>query len=178
MPRTTLTQYLPYRADEMIAMVADVERYPDFINVISAIRIIGGRKKTETGEQFEADMRVAYRFIAERVRCSVDVKYSNDSGVGGITVRKSGQGGALRTLKNDWLFISLSSGATYLKFDVDVSLKAAPLNFLARQNFDKVSARMINKFQARAAQMCEAVECNEQTDQAELTEKLISNGLV
>ncbi len=177
MPSTTLTQYLPYRAEELMAMVVDVERYPEFINIISAIRVLGARQKTENGEQFEADMRIAYKFLAERVRCTVNMTYPSESQAGTIAVRKSGRDGALRKLTNDWLFISLSSGATFLKFDVDVVLKSAPLNFLARQNFDMVSTRMMQKFLDRAAHICETVECDEAADRAELAQRLSEMGL-
>ena len=55
MPSTHLVRYSAHPADELLAMVADVESYPEFINLISALRIT--KKISDT--EFEAEAVVA-----------------------------------------------------------------------------------------------------------------------
>lgn len=157
MPEKRLRKHLPHSAADLMRFVADVERYPEFINIISALRVLGGRKVLGDVEEFEAEMRVTYKFLSERVRCTV----IQDNAAQTIIVRKAGQDGALKRLTNDWKFHTLSDGSTYLDFFVDVTLKAAPLNFLAAQKFDVVSEKIMDVFVARAAQVCPKVGTGE-----------------
>ena len=154
MPKTRLQKHLPYSATDLIAFVSDVEGYAKFINVISAIRVIGPRKSTEHGESFEAEMAVSYKFLTERVRCTVNVDHQSQT----VIVRKSGHGGAIKTLINDWAFHSLSDGTTVVDFYVDVTLKSAALNFLAKSKFADITKRIMALFIRRADQVCTTIK--------------------
>ena len=154
MPKTRLQKHLPHSASDLIAFVSDVEGYAKFINVISAIRVIGPRKKTEHDETFEAEMAVSYKFLTERVRCTVQVDHQAQT----VIVRKSGHGGAIKTLINDWSFHSLSDGTTLVDFYVDVTLKSAALNFLAKSKFAEITQRIMALFIRRAGQVCKTIK--------------------
>lgn len=170
MPSTSIQTHLPFAAGELITLVADVERYPEFISAISALRVIGARTVTQTGETFEAEMRIAYKFLSERVRCHVAVDHASQR----IDVSKSGNDGALRSLSNVWKFHSLSDGSTALDFSVDVELKSAPLNFLARQKFDEIAERVMAKFIARSHDKCTLIDSQSDGDiHAEMTDLFV-----
>lgn len=154
MPKAALQKHLPHGAKNLIDFVSDVEGYPKFINVISAIRILGPRTKNDNGERFEAEMAVSYKFFSERVRCVVDINYDAQT----VIVRKSGDGGAIKTLINDWTFHTLSDGSTLVDFFVDVTLKSAPLNFLAKKKFGEVTEKIMDLFIRRAKQVCPRVK--------------------
>jgi coenzyme Q-binding protein COQ10 len=150
MPTAKFIRHIPHSADELLEMVANVEDYPKFVNLISALRIT--KKISDT--DFEAEAIVAYKMIRESFRSLVHV----DRTAKFIRVTKAEKGGALKTLENTWTFHSLSDGTTAVEFYVDVSLKAFPLNILIKDKMGKASDVIMNAFVARAAQVCKPVE--------------------
>lgn len=142
-----------HRPDDMLSMVADVERYPKFIKFISALRVKNRRQISETQEQFEAEATVSFKFISEKFISDVKVDHRAKT----ITVKKSGQGGALKSLENSWTFHELSDGSTLVDFYVNVSLKAFPLNILLQDKFDKVGGELMKLFEKKAGMEFEKV---------------------
>jgi len=163
MPKINFTRHICHDADELLEMVADVESYPAFINLISALRVT--KKITDT--DFEAEAIVAYKMIRESFKSLVHVDCENKF----IRVTKAHKGGAVKTLENTWKFHPLSDGSTAVEFYVDVSLKAFPLNILIKDKMGKVSDVIMNAFVARAAQICTPVK-NEGMDLAAEYERL------
>ncbi|MEP1230843.1 MAG: SRPBCC family protein [Litorimonas sp.] len=150
MPSTHLVRHIAHPADELLAMVADVENYPKFINLISALRIT--KKLSDT--DFEAEAIVAYKVLRETFKSQVHVDKTKRI----IRVFKADKGGALKALENLWVFHPLDDGSTMIEFSVDVSLKAFPLNILIREKMGKATSVILGAFEARAAQICQPVE--------------------
>jgi len=150
MPSTRFTRHICHEADELLEMVANVEDYPTFINLISALRIT---KKIDD-KNFEAEAVVAYKMIRESFKSHIHVDREKKF----IRVTKAEKGGAVKTLENTWKFHPLSDGSTAVEFYVDVTLKTFPLNMLIRDKMDKASEVIMNAFVARAAQVCRPVE--------------------
>ncbi len=145
MPATELKRRVLHRPEDMLSLVADVERYPKFIKFISALRV-KNRNRVDGIENFEAEATVSYKFISEVFVSDVTV----DRKANKIIVRKSGNKGALRALENRWVFHELSDGSTLVDFYVDVSLKAFPLNILLKDKFDKVGNELMGLFERKA----------------------------
>ncbi|MDZ7627468.1 MAG: type II toxin-antitoxin system RatA family toxin [Parvularculaceae bacterium] len=136
--RTTTTE-VPYSAAEMFALVADVERYPDFIPWCVALRIV------ERGEEtLFADMIVAYRVFRERFRSRVTL----DPAGGRITATYVD--GPFRTLKNEWTFSDRAGGGSTIGFLIDFEFRNFILQATAQQVFDKAFAKMSDAFVTRA----------------------------
>jgi coenzyme Q-binding protein COQ10 len=150
MPSASFTRHICHDADELLEMVANVEDYPTFINLISALRIT---KKIDE-QNFEAEAVVAYKMIRESFKSHIHIDREKKF----IRVTKAEKGGAVKTLENTWKFHPLSDGSTAVEFYVDVSLKAFPLNILIRDKMDKASDVIMNAFVARAAQVCKRVK--------------------
>ena len=150
MPSANFTRHICHDADELLEMVANVEDYPTFINLISALRIT---KKIDN-QNFEAEAVVAYKMIRESFKSFIHIDREKKF----IRVTKAEKGGAVKTLENTWKFHTLSDGTTAVEFYVDVSLKAFPLNMLIRDKMDKASDVIMNAFVARAAQVCKPVK--------------------
>jgi len=150
MPSTHLVRHIAHPPDELLSMVADVENYPKFINLISALRIT--KKLSDT--DFEAEAIVAYKMLRETFKSQIHV----DKDARKIRVFKAEKGGALKTLENLWIFHRLGDGSTLVEFSVDVSLKAFPLNILIREKMGKATDVILGAFEARAAQICTPVE--------------------
>ena len=149
MPSKHLTQRVRAAPDQVFDMVADVENYPKFINLISNLRIT--KKISDT--DFEAEAIVAYKMFRETFRSHIHI----DREAGLIRVTKAEKGGAVKTLENRWQFHELSDGSTAVDFYVDVSLKAFPLNMIIEQKMGRASEVIMAAFERRAAQVCDVV---------------------
>lgn len=153
MPSTSFTRHICHDPDDLLEMVANVEDYPTFINLISALRITKQINETD----FEAEAVVAYKMIRESFKSLIHIDREHRF----IRVNKAEKGGAVKTLENRWKFHALEDGSTLVEFYVDVTLKAFPLNMLIRDKMDKASDVIMNAFVARAAQICKPVKSEE-----------------
>lgn len=169
MPQASLLQRVPHAPDDVLSLVADVERYPEFIDLISALRITKSKAVSDARTVFEADAVVSFKFISETFGSVVDV----DRDARTIVVSKSSRGGAVKSLRNDWKFHPLSDGSTLVDFDVDVRLKAFPLEILARDKFDKIAQKIMGYFIAHAAKTLPVIG----DPQHDVREELASLGL-
>jgi coenzyme Q-binding protein COQ10 len=140
--RHTQTE-VPYSADQMFALVADVERYPEFLPWCVGLRVI---ERSET--KITADMIVAYKVFRERFRSRVtldpesrriDVAYVD---------------GPFRNLENRWRFTDKPSGGpssgSVIDFDIEFEFRNFLLQATAQAVFDKAFARMSEAFVKRA----------------------------
>ena len=144
MPKTHLVRRIQCDSQALFDLVADVENYPKFINLISALRITKKLSKTE----FEAEAVVAYKMLSETFRSHITI----DPDLLKIAVTKAEKGGAVKSLVNRWSFHPLEDGSSLVDVEVDVKLKAKPLEFLLRDKFDRASTNIINAFETRARQ--------------------------
>ena len=113
MPEVHLIRRIRNRPADIFDLVADVEKYPEFINLISALRIT----KTLSDTEFEAEAIVAYKMISESFQSHILV----DKEALRIEVKKAEKGGAVKSLINRWQFYPLNDGSTLVDVVVDVS---------------------------------------------------------
>jgi coenzyme Q-binding protein COQ10 len=133
------TAEVPYAASEMFALVADVERYPDFIPWCVALRVV------ERGEgTLLADMVVAYKVFRERFRSRVTLDPE------GARITATYVDGPFRSLRNEWSFRDRAGGGSTIDFLIDFEFRNFILQATAQQVFDKAFARMADAFVARA----------------------------
>ena len=125
-------------------MVSDVERYPEFINLLSGLRITKRLSETE----FEAEAIVAYKMISETFRSHITANREDLT----IQVKKADKSGVVKSLDNSWKFFPLKDGSSLVDVQVSVALKAKPLEFLLRDKFGKASVHIVNLFEKRASQ--------------------------
>lgn len=144
MPHAHLIRRIRNAPEGLFDLVADVENYPEFINLISALRIT----KKLSDKEFEAEAVVAYKMISETFRSRIMA----DKDALKIEVTKAEKGGAVKSLLNSWTFHPLKDGSTLVDVVVDVRLKAMPLEFLLRDKFAKASVHVVNVFELRARQ--------------------------
>jgi len=144
MPKAHLIRRIRNDPQELYDLVADVEKYPEFINLLSALRIT----KTISETEFEAEAVVAYKMIRETFRSHITADKENLK----ISVRKAEKGGIVKALLNDWTFYPLKDGSCLVEVVVDVKLRALGLDFLLRDKFAKASTHIVNVFETRARQ--------------------------
>jgi coenzyme Q-binding protein COQ10 len=127
----------------MYALVADVERYPEFVPMCERLTV---RRRTDAGDGREvllADMSIGYRLIRETFTTRVTL----DPALPRILVEYVD--GPFSHLENTWLFRPDVEGAEVV-FDIDYAFRSRAFQLLAGAVFETVFRRMAEAFETRA----------------------------
>jgi len=138
MPTHAERRVLPYTQAQLFDLVADVERYPEFLPWCRAARI----KKRE-GEVIFADLVIGWRMIRERFTSRVALDRPNRIDV---TYHE----GPFRYLNNHWEFAPQANGSTMVDFYVDFEFRSRVLQRLIGVLFGEAVRRMVHAFEERA----------------------------
>lgn len=138
MPRHSETKELPYSPEQLFALVADIEKYDEFLPWVVAVRI-----KSESQSETIADLVVGFNAFKERFTSKV-TKHAPDKIVVDYV------DGPLKYLHNEWTFTPAPGGGTELCFAVDFAFKSRLFEALAGQMFDRALRRMTSAFEQRA----------------------------
>lgn len=140
--RRTSTE-VRYAADQMFALVADVERYLEFLPWCVALRIVDRRSDGE-GELLTCDMVVAYKVFREKFRSLVRLDHA------GRRIHVDYVDGPFRSLKNDWAFRDLAFGGSVVDFSIEFEFRSFVLQATAQAVFEKAFLKMSEAFIERA----------------------------
>ena len=141
MPTHAERRRLPYRPDQLFELVADIERYPEFLPWCRAARI----RKRE-GEVIIADLVIGWRMIRERFTSRVVLKKPERIDV---TYHE----GPFKYLDNHWIFEPQADGGCVLDFYVDFEFRSRMLQKAMALLFNEAVRRMVQSFEARARQL-------------------------
>ena len=141
MPGIREQRRLPYGADQMFDLVADVGHYPAFLPWVVATRI---RSKTDT--EMVADMLVGFKALREKFTSHVTLERPRH-------IRVQYIDGPLRDLDNHWTFTPLDDGGCEVDFCVDFAFKNRMFEALAGQYFDRAFRKMVAAFETRAGEL-------------------------
>ena len=141
--RESLTRRLPYTPEQLFALVADVERYPEFLPWVTSMRTWNRRALCDTVEAFDAEARV--RFAIVREMFSTRVKLDRDAGA----IDTDLIAGPFRKLENHWKFVPDATG-TKVDFAIDFEFRSRLLEKLAAANAGRAIYRLMGCFEARA----------------------------
>jgi coenzyme Q-binding protein COQ10 len=145
MTEHTESRIVPYTADLMYAVVADVGRYPEFLPWVVALRI-KSRSRDGGREILMAEMAVGYRALRERYTSRVVLD------PGARTIDVVAVEGPFHRLENHWRFTPEVDG-TRVDFRVAFEFSNRLLQAAAGQAFGKVLYKMTDAFAARAASL-------------------------
>lgn len=132
---------LPYSAEQMFDLVADVGRYSEFLPWVVATRV-----KSDDGSEMIADMLVGFKALREKFTSRVEKVRPKE-------IRVHYVDGPMRDLDNRWTFHPLSETSCKVEFDVRFSFRNALFEKLAGQYFDKAFRKMVAAFETRAAEL-------------------------
>jgi len=138
MPGIRETRRLPYSAEQMFDLVADVANYPEFLPWVVATRV-----RSDDGSEMVADMLVGFKALREKFTSRVLKERANRLEV--IYVD-----GPMRDLDNVWHFRNLPEGGCEIDFCVDFTFKNKMFEMLAGQYFDRAFRKLVTAFEARA----------------------------
>jgi coenzyme Q-binding protein COQ10 len=136
MPRHEEQTTIPYGAEEVFAVVADVRDYPAFIPWCSGAHI-----RHETARQIIADLVIGFGPFQESFTSEVTLDRPHRILVRAIE-------GPLEHLTNSWTFKPVGH-KTHVDFVIDFQFKSHLLDHVANGMFQEASTRMLSAFEAR-----------------------------
>lgn len=137
---------LPYRPEQLYDLVADVEKYPEFLPWC-----IGARIRDRQPDVLIADLVIGFkgfrdgftsRVTLNRPEMRIDVAYLD---------------GPFRYLNNHWVFRELADGGCEIDFFVDFEFRSRLLQRIIGVLFNEAVRRMVDAFESRAATIYEPV---------------------
>jgi coenzyme Q-binding protein COQ10 len=133
----------------MYEVVADVERYPEFLPWVVALRV-KSRALEGSHEIIMAEMAVGFRALRERYTSKVTLDPASR------TIDVVAVEGPFRILENHWRFTPEGEN-TKVDFRVGFEFSSRLLQVAAAQAFGKVLLKMTDAFEARAANLSRSV---------------------
>ncbi len=145
MPSATITKKIPCTKKNLIEMVLDIEKYPEFVPWC-----LGGKIHTivDKGNAVEitADLTIGKSFFSETYKSFVVYDKSVDS------IHATNIGGPLKHLENKWNFRQ-TGDSSEIDFHVDFELKNMILNILMNKTFDMGLKKIADAFEKRAKKL-------------------------
>ena len=142
MPTHAEKKELPYSCDQMFALVADVDKYPEFLPWCLSSRITRSE-----GDVFYADLVIGYKMVREKFTSKVVLDKENN------TIRVEYLKGPLKHLSNKWIFIPRENGGCMIDFYVDFEFRNAFFQSLMGVFFNEIVIRMVAAFEDRAKRL-------------------------
>ena len=137
---------VPFSPRQMFDLVADVERYPEFLPLCEGMRVRSRRPAGDDipgGEILIADMTMGYTSVRETISSRVTL----DPGAPRVGVHYLG--GPFSRMENEWLFVPRQGGCD-VQFYIGYEVRNPLLGFLVAQLFDKAFKKFAAAFEARA----------------------------
>jgi coenzyme Q-binding protein COQ10 len=143
MPGFQARRRVHHSADQMFDLVADVERYHEFVPLCQR-HTIASRKKCGDNEILMTDMTVSYQIFCETHRSCVTLDRAN----GRILVESVD--GPLRRLRTLWTFQPSSDHSCEVGFDLSYEFSSPMIGLLAGGILDAAFSRFVQAFERRA----------------------------
>jgi len=142
LPSFETTRHVPFSAEQMFALVADVERYPEFLPLCQGLRILS--REQRGGEcVLDATMTVGYNAIRESFTSRVILRpQDNEISVAYLD-------GPFSHLDNRWRFRD-AAGGSHVHFFIDYVFASRMLGMVMGAVFDKAVRKYTDAFEARA----------------------------
>jgi coenzyme Q-binding protein COQ10 len=131
-----------HKPEELFAIVANVEKYPEFLPWVAATRIV-----ESYDDHFIADMVVKFSSFTHKYTSRVELLKPNKNGLLEIDVGLVK--GPFKYLKTNWIFAPKDSG-TEIEFVLDFKFESALLEKMIGFVFEKAVKKMTEAFVKRA----------------------------
>ena len=147
MPTFSTKRRVRHSATEMFDLVADVERYPEFVPMCRGLKV---RQRTPGEEGIEvivADMTVSFKLVRETFRSRVTLDRPN------LKILVEYLQGPFSHMQNRWSFKPDGDEACEIEFFIDYEFKSRTLGMLMGAMFDAAFRRFAAAFEQRADQV-------------------------
>jgi coenzyme Q-binding protein COQ10 len=128
----------------MFDLVADVERYPEFVPLCRALRVLRRVSEPEGIEIVVAEMTVAYKVVRERFTSRVTLDRPN------LQILVEYLDGPFSRMQNRWTFNPTGDHTCEIEFFIDYEFRSRTLAVLMGAMFDAAFRRFAVAFEKRA----------------------------
>tara|TARA_B110000263_G_scaffold244089_1_gene251656 strand:+ start:524 stop:973 length:450 start_codon:yes stop_codon:yes gene_type:complete len=145
MPSASIKKEISCSKDNLIKMVLDIEKYPEFVPWCLNGKV---HKKEEKGDKIEiiADLTIGKSFFNETYKSFVIYDKNSDF------ILVTNIDGPLKRLVNKWTFKQMGN-KSQINFHVDFELKNKILNLLMTKSFDIGLKKIADAFENRALKL-------------------------
>ena len=145
MPKASVKRLIECKKDQLIDLVLDIEKYPEFVPFCLGSHIY---KKSKEGSQtlIIADLTIGKGPFKDTYKS--DVKFDKENS----TINVTNIGGPLNHLENNWKFIETEDG-TEISFDIDFEIENKFLNIIMTKSFQFGLDKIADAFQKRAEKL-------------------------
>ncbi|MET0277873.1 MAG: SRPBCC family protein [Pseudorhodoplanes sp.] len=147
MPEFQTRRRVRHKAADMFDLVADVERYPQFVPLCSGMKLRSRTQEPDGTVVITADMAVAYNLIREtfRSRARLDREH--------LRILVTYLDGPFSRMENRWEFVPVEDKLCDVKFFISYEFKSRMLAILMGAMFDTAFRRFAVAFEKRADQV-------------------------
>lgn len=143
MPKYQTVRHVAHTPEKMFDLVADVERYPEFLPMCEALTV-RERRERDGLTVLLADMTVGYKAIRETFTSQVVLKPDERA----IDVKYVD--GPFRYMDNRWWFEPADGGRCDVHFFIEYEFKGRMLGMLMGAMFDRAFRMFAEAFERRA----------------------------
>jgi coenzyme Q-binding protein COQ10 len=147
MPEFTTRRRVNHAASDMFDLVADVERYPEFVPLCRSLKVRKRVRGPEGVEVLIADMSVAYKLVREAFTSRVTLDHPN------LQILVEYLEGPFSHLENRWTFHPLGERSCEIEFFISYQFRSRALGLLMGAMFDAAFRRLAAAFERRADQI-------------------------
>ena len=145
MPSTSIKKEIPCSKENLIKLVLDIEKYPEFVPWCLGAKI---HSKNDKGDKVEitADLTIGKSFFKETYKSFIIYDKSLNS------IHVTNMNGPLKHLENKWFFKQKGENSE-VEFHVDFELKNRVLNMLMTKSFHIGLKKIADAFEKRAIEL-------------------------
>ena len=145
MSTASIKKIIPCKKEQLVEMVLDIEKYPEFVPWCIEGRVLD---KNESADliTFNGDLKVGKSILNETFSSHVSYYKEKD------TIIVTNLDGPLKHLKNEWKFKEINQ-ATQLDFTIDFELKNSFLNSIMKRSFNLGLNKIADAFEKRALEL-------------------------
>ena len=145
MPHATIKKKIPCSKENLIKMVLDIEKYPEFVPWCLNGKIHTKNDKPDMLE-IEADLTVGKKFLNQTYKSHVTYYKEKDK------ILVNNIGGPLRHLKNEWIIREINHQSE-VNFKIDFEIKNIIYNMIMKKSFNQGLNKIADAFEARAIKL-------------------------
>ena len=146
MPKASVKRLIECKKNDLIKLVLDIEKYPEFVPFCFDAKIYENKKDGDL-QKIIADLTIGKGPFKDTYKSDVAFNKKTDS----INVKNIE--GPLNHLTNNWTFSDKNNGITEVTFDIDFEIKNKFLNSLMVVSFKFGLEKIADAFQKRAEEL-------------------------
>ena len=146
MPKASVKRLIECKKNDLINLVLDIEKYPEFVPFCFDAKIYENKNEDDF-IKIIADLTIGKGPFKDTYKSDVVFNKKND------TIFVKNIDGPLNHLSNNWTFIEKANDITEVTFDIDFEIRNKFLNSLMVVSFQFGLEKIADAFQKRAKEL-------------------------